>query len=209
VTLPIELDTMAILRGDGFRVVVSRTGSSSVARLGATDLAGSELSAQGVVDDVAARASCANLADADVLVGIYLDAGSSPREAGSITGYDAVRPFANQNLRLAELVQTDVLAAMNHRGWGIPNDGVLPDTVLGSAVDNADRAYGHLILLGPAKAGYFATPSDMPGALVEPLFLTDPFEASIAASAQGQEVIADGLAEAVVQYFQSPASGSG
>ena len=37
--------------------------------------------------------------------------------------------------------------------------------------------------------------------LIEPLFLTDPFEASIAASARGQHVIAAGIATAVGQYF--------
>jgi N-acetylmuramoyl-L-alanine amidase len=200
-TLPIELDTMDVLRGQGFRVVVSRTGSNSVARLGSSDLSGDVLSAQGVVDDVAARANCANLGRADVLVGIYLDAGGSSADAGSITGYDSVRPFSSQNLRLAELVQRDTLAAMNAQGWGIPDDGVVQDSLLGSAVDSADQAYGHLVLLGPAKTGYFTTPSEMPGALIEPLFITDPFEASIASSARGQEVIAGGLAEAVDQYF--------
>ena len=55
-------------------------------------------------------------------------------------------------------------------------------------------------LLGPAKAGYFDTPSQMPGALIEPLFVTDPFEASIAASVHGQQVIAKALAEAIEQY---------
>jgi N-acetylmuramoyl-L-alanine amidase len=33
------------------------------------------------------------------------------------------------------------------------------------------------------------------------LFLTDPFEVSIAASAQGQQVIAKALAEAIEQYL--------
>jgi N-acetylmuramoyl-L-alanine amidase len=41
----------------------------------------------------------------------------------------------------------------------------------------------------------------MPSALIEPLFITDPFEGSIAASSQGQHVIAVGLADAVEQYF--------
>jgi N-acetylmuramoyl-L-alanine amidase len=41
----------------------------------------------------------------------------------------------------------------------------------------------------------------MPGALIEPLFITDPFEGSIAASSLGQHVIAAGLAKAVEQYF--------
>jgi len=41
--------------------------------------------------------------------------------------------------------------------------------------------YDHIILLGPADAGYVPIPSEMPGALIEPLYVTDPFEADIAA----------------------------
>jgi hypothetical protein len=36
---------------------------------------------------------------------------------------------------------------------------------------------------------------------IEPLFITDPFEASIAASSLGQHVIADGVARGVEPYF--------
>jgi len=65
--------------------------------------------------------------------------------------------------------------------------------------------------LGPADVsagllslnGYFDTPSQMPGALIEPLFLTDPFEGSLAASVKGQQVIAEGLAQAIEQYFSA------
>jgi N-acetylmuramoyl-L-alanine amidase len=59
-------------------------------------------------------------------------------------------------------------------------------------------------LLGPAKAGFFSTPSEMPGAIIEPLFATDPFEASIADSAKGQEVIAAGIATTVEQFLRTP-----
>jgi N-acetylmuramoyl-L-alanine amidase len=41
----------------------------------------------------------------------------------------------------------------------------------------------------------------MPGALIEPLFITDPFEGSIAVSAAGRTAIALGTAQAVEQYF--------
>jgi N-acetylmuramoyl-L-alanine amidase len=205
-TLPVELDTASLLREAGFRVVVSRTGSSSVVRLNAADVSDGVLTIQGSHDDVAARDVCANLAQADVLVGIYFDAGASPDNAGSVTGYDAVRPFAAENLRLATLAQRDVLATMNNQGWQIPDEGVVPDSDLGSAISSQAVAYGHLLLLGPAEAGYFDTPSEMPGALIEPLFITDPFEGSIAASATGQEVIASGLAEAVEQYFAPSSS---
>jgi N-acetylmuramoyl-L-alanine amidase len=61
--------------------------------------------------------------------------------------------------------------------------------------------YGHLVLLGPADSGYVSSPSRMPGALIEPLFITDPFEGSIAASAVGQRVIAGALAKGVERYF--------
>jgi N-acetylmuramoyl-L-alanine amidase len=158
-----------------------------------------------VHNDVAARDICANDGGADVLVGIYMDAGGGG--AGCLTGYDPDRRFATANLRLATLVQHDVLTAMNARGWQIPDRGVQRDTglgsvsVAGSALARQAEAYGHLMLLGPADPGFFSTPSEMPGALIEPLFITDPFEGSIANSARGQAVIAGGIARAVEQYF--------
>jgi N-acetylmuramoyl-L-alanine amidase len=45
----------------------------------------------------------------------------------------------------------------------------------------------------------------MPGAVIEPLYLTDPFEGSIAASAPDRQIIAQGIATAVEQYFAPPA----
>jgi len=207
-TLPVELDTMAMLRGQGFTVVVSRTGASSVVRLGAGDVADGALTVQGAHDDVAARDLCANVAKATILIGVYFDAGAYQQNAGSVTAYDADRPFSPANLRLAGLIQTDVLSALNTHGWDIPDDGVLPDVGLGGpALSPAAATYGHLLLLGPGLAGYFSTPSLMPGALIEPLFITDPFEGSIAGSAIGQQAIATGLDEAVQQYFEAPATG--
>jgi len=213
VNLSIELDTMAILRAQGYRVVVSRTKNSTVVRLGPGETDQGVLSLQGAHDDVAARDVCANLARADVLVGIYMDAGASPDDSGSVSIYDADRPFAQDNLRLASLLQEDVLSAMNRQGWQIPDDGVEPDTGFGSSVGDpaegglaaAAAQYDHLLLIGPSMAGYFTTPSEMPGAVLEPLYVTDPFEGSIAASAPDQHVIAGGIAQAVEQYLAPPA----
>jgi N-acetylmuramoyl-L-alanine amidase len=200
-TLPVVMDTAAILRRAGFRVVVSRTGPTPVVRLGPGDMSGRLLTPAGVHKDVAARDVCANRAHANVLIGVYFDSGASPANAGCITAYDTARPFAAANLRLADLVQSAVLGAMNARGWQIPDAGVQSDAGLGSSLTAADNAYGHLLLLGPAKKGYFDTPSTMPGALIEPLFITDPFEGSIAASSRGQRVIAGGLASGIERYF--------
>jgi N-acetylmuramoyl-L-alanine amidase len=206
-TLPVELDVMALLVADGYRVVVSRTSASTVMRLGNGDVSGGSLTVKGAEDEIAARDVCANMTKANVLVGIYFDAGISPANAGSVTAYDTARPFASDNLRLATLLQSDVLAQLNAYGWGIPDDGAESDASLGGPpLTNAAAAYGHLMLLGPALAGSFSTPSEMPGALIEPLFITDPFEGTIAASAVGQEAIASGIADAVEQYLQAPAN---
>ncbi len=212
VNLHVELDAASGLRARGFAVVVSRTADTTVLRLTAADTDGSLLSVRGVHDDVAARDVCANDAHAAALVGIYMDAGGSQSEAGSVTTYDTARPFAAANQRLATLLQDDVLGAMNARGWDIPDDGVVPDTSEGSVSGDPTTsglaakaaAYPHLLLLGPAEAGYFTSPSRMPGSVIEPLYLTDPFEASIAASTTGQSVMAQGIVDAVVQYFAPP-----
>lgn len=200
VNLAIELDAMSRLRAQGYRVVVSRTKDTTVARPRRGDVKGGLFTVPGAHNEVAARDVCANEAKADVLVGIYMDSGT-PQNAGCVTGYDQVRPFSGENLRLAGQLQDGVLGAMNAQGWEIPNEGVQPDTGLGSAISAKAKSYGHLLLLGPAKSGFFDTPSQMPGALIEPLFVTDPFEASIAASPHGQQVIARAMANSIERYF--------
>jgi len=209
VNLGIELHAADLLRAQGYRVVVSRTSDTTVARLTPADMSGPYLSVLGVHNDVAARDVCANLANADALVGIYMDTGASTANAGSITLYDTARPFAAANQHLASLLQRDVLATMNAQGWQIPDGGVLPDSGYGSSVGDPSTgglaalaaSYHHLMLIGPPLAGYLTTPSQMPGAVIEPLYLTDPFEGSIAADPADQQVIANGIATAVEQYL--------
>ena len=203
--LRVVLDTLPLLRAAGYRVVLDRTTAGPVARPAPGDVSGGIYTPQGDHRDLIARAVCANLAHAEILIGIYLDASDSPSLRGGLTLYDAARPFWPASRRLAELVQRDVLARLRAHGWDVPDDGVHDDIGYGSFVTSADQAYGHLLILGPPKAGYLSTPSEMPGALTEPLFITDPAEASIADGAAGQEAIARGLATAVGQYFAGAA----
>lgn len=202
ITLPVELDTEALLRADGYRVVVSRTTGGPVGLIGPGDLSEGAYTDAGAHREVAVRDICANLAKADVLIGIYFDAGESQQNAGSITAYDPDRPFAAQNLTLAKLLQKTVLGDMNAQGWEIPDGGVNSSVFEGGpALTEAAAEYDHLMLLGPAKAGFFSTPSEMPGAVIEPLFVTDPFEGTIADSTKGQHVIAGGIAATVEQFL--------
>ena len=134
--------------------------------------------------------------------GIYFDAGGSTYNAGAVTGYDTDRPFTAQNLRLATLVQNDVLGAMNAQGWGIPNLGVTDDSQLGGPALSA--AAGRLrapFAPGPGRPGLVLHAEPDARRAIEPLFITDPYEGTQAASRSGQQVIAGGLAQAIEQYF--------
>jgi N-acetylmuramoyl-L-alanine amidase len=205
-TLPVVTQAAGLLRAAGFRVVVSRTTNGPVAKALPGDLSGGIYTAAGVHRDTAARPICANLAKADALVSVHYNFGASPKNAGAMTVYDASRPFAAQNLQLATLLQDNIIKQLHaHPDWDVPDVGVVKDGANGSALTAAGEAYGHLLVLGPAKAGYFNTPSLMPGALVEPLFLTDPFEGTLAASKAGQLAIATGIADAV-ERFLTPSS---
>jgi N-acetylmuramoyl-L-alanine amidase len=201
-TLPVVLDATALLRAQGFQVVDSRTTASSVVRLSPSDLSGSVFSLSGLHREVAARAVCANLAHASALVSVHFNVGASSADAGTLTTYDAVRPFAARSRALATAVHTALVTALSTvPGWHVPDDGIVTDDQVGNSLTAQGAAYGHLLLLGPASAGFFSTPSTMPGTLTEPLFLTDPFEGSVADSARGQHVIAAAIAQAIASFL--------
>ena len=199
VDLLIERDALALLTAHGYRVVVSRTGPGTVRSPRPDEVNGGTLTPGALRAEIQARDACANMAHADVLIGIYMNAGGGGK--GSVAGYDPDRPFSASSRRLAVLLERDVLEELNAHGYRVPDCCVTSDRTLGSASSNDADSYGHLLLLGPSKPGYSQTPSQMPGALIEPLFLSDPPEASLAADTRGQSLIAAGIARAVGDYF--------
>ncbi|MGC9221126.1 MAG: N-acetylmuramoyl-L-alanine amidase [Solirubrobacteraceae bacterium] len=199
--LLVAKDTAMLLRHRGFSVVLSRTGSNPVARPQAGDFSNGAYTVLGERRELVARNLCADLSHADIVLGVDEDASASSGAAGSVTLYDAQRPYHAASRRLAELVQRDVLASLRVEGAAVPDLGVHNDVGYGDLASAGAQAYGHLTLLGPPKRGYLSTPTLVPAALIEPLFLTNPAEASLADSAAGQAAIARGLADAAEQFF--------
>src|SRR5579859_7041411 len=142
-TLPVVLDAAAMLRAAGYRVVVSRTIDTSVARLGPGDLTSSgSLSLHGEHADIEARAMCANLSQADVLLSVHYNAFSDPTAHGLLTTYDDSRPFATKNQRLAQLVDAGILSSLHGAGWQVPDRGSVVDTTVGApALSEEAHAY--------------------------------------------------------------------
>jgi N-acetylmuramoyl-L-alanine amidase len=197
VALAVATDLASLLRADGYRVVLSRTGDTSVRRFGSGEVTDGTLTPTQVREDLQARVRCANDSRAAALLSVHFNGYSDPSAAGAQTIYDGVRPFAAKSERLANRLQ----AALADR-LGVIDRGVLTDDGLDAPTlsDRAD-AYGHLLLLGPAAPGWLDRGTTMPGALVEPLFLTAPDEAALAASPAGQSRIAAALASGLEAYL--------
>lgn len=197
VALSVGTRLATLLRADGYRVVLSRTTDSSVAGVSAADSVDGALTASAVHRDLVARAQCANAASAAVLVSIHFDAFDDPSVGGAETFYDAVRTFGASNRALAADLQAALVADL-----GVTDRGIFTDDQLGApTLTTTGSLYDHLIELGPAAAGWVDNPSQMPGALVEPLFLTNPQEARLAADPAGQQRIAVALQKGVNKFL--------
>jgi hypothetical protein len=88
---------------------------------------------------------------------------------------------------------------------GVADRGVwTDDQIAAPTLTGSGQSYNHLIELGPMSQGWVDNPSQMPGALVEPLFVTNPGEAQIAGDPAGQQNIAEALAAGVMKFLTSP-----
>jgi N-acetylmuramoyl-L-alanine amidase len=177
--------------------VLSRTKDTSVRSFPADELTNGTLDPTQVRQDLQARVRCANESHAVALLAIHFNGYTDQAVGGSQTIYDDVRPFSDQSQALANSLQQALLQQLHLDDRGVITDDALDAPTL------SDRAesYGHLLLLGPAEAGWLDKGTTMPGALVEPLFLTKPGEASVATSPGGQRKIAQALAAGLERYL--------
>ncbi|HXM72710.1 MAG TPA: N-acetylmuramoyl-L-alanine amidase [Candidatus Dormibacteraeota bacterium] len=186
-----------LLRADGYRVVMARTRDSTVIKLSTADSVLGSLTASAEHRDLAARAACANAAGAAALLSIHFDAFGDPSIGGTETFYDSARTFAVESHRLAVNVQATLVSALRTSDRGVWTD----DQLAAPTLTSSGSTYGHLIELGPMSAGWVDDPSQMPGALVEPLFLTNPAEARLASDPSGQQKIAVALEAGLVTFL--------
>ena len=197
IALAVSSRLTSMLTADGYRVVVSRVADSSVAKLTTADTVSGALTAAAVHRDLVTRAACANAAGASVLLSIHFDAFDDPSVGGTETFFDADRPFAGKSKALATSLQAALVGALRTEDRGLWTD----DQLVAPTLTPSGSVYGHFIELGPAASGWVDKPSAMPGALVEPLFLTNADEARYAASAAGQERIASALRAGLETYL--------
>ncbi|MHB8589820.1 MAG: N-acetylmuramoyl-L-alanine amidase family protein [Candidatus Dormibacteraceae bacterium] len=196
-TLRVATRLSDLLRAAGYRVVMARTQDTTVIKLSASDSVYGSLTASAEHRDLEARAACANAAGAAALVSIHFDAFADPTVGGTETFYDSARTFAAASRSLATDLQSALVAALGTADRGVWTD----DQLAAPTLTSLGSSYNHLIELGPMSAGWVDNPSQMPGALVEPFFLTNPTEARLADEPSGQQVIAAALEAGLVKFL--------
>jgi N-acetylmuramoyl-L-alanine amidase len=198
-TLAVAQRLTVLLRGAGYRVVMARTADTTVTRLSTTDSVLGSISASGEHRDLVARAACANASGAYVLLSIHFDGFDDPSVGGTETFYDPVRPFADASRRLAQDLQSALVSGLGSADRGVWTD----DQLSAPTLTASGSSYGHLIELGPRSNGWVNDPTSMPGALVEPLFVTNPEEAQLAGDPAGQQRIAEALKAGLLRYLSA------
>lgn len=186
-TLKLALLLAELLRADGYRVVLTRDGDFSLTPfLGETT--------EAVRAESQARADVCNQAGADILVAVHFNGFDDPRLAGTETYFCPDRPFAQESRRLAQALQSHLVAAIREFGYAVPDRGLKNDAIIGSRFGQP-----HSFLLGENPG--FLRPSQMPGVTVEALFLTNPQEAALLKNDLFLQVLANGYREGVREFF--------
>lgn len=196
VVLSLALRLREILLARGYRVLLTRDGDYSLHN---TDADVNDDGHVNHLDEAQLRVDQINGAQADVLLSLHLNAyigEEAPYVTGAMALYCADRPFAERNHRLAELVQEETLAAFAAVGYASRDRGVLDDRDL----ETPDSSGQHIVILGP-QTERIARPCLAPGALSEPLFLTNDREARLAANPAVLDRLALGYADALETYL--------
>ena len=179
---PVVLDATAMLRAAGYRVVDSRTRDSSLARLRPGNVTNGIFTVRGRRRNLVARDLCADLAKASILIGVYFNAGA-PQGSGSLTLYDRARPSGRPTGVSRRWYSAPCSLPCARMAGPSRATAFTATSAMAAAHSGGPRALRALILR-PPKSRDLATPAGCPGR-IEPLFITDPGEGSIASSRTG------------------------
>ena len=191
------------LRSEGYVVVMTRTEDKDV-NADATDVNGdgktiADSDHDGTYDEIQARINICNRANADLMISVHLNGYDTGKPSGYESWYTADRPFGTQSSVFAQLGVESIGKHFGDQGYTPENRGAKDDGTY--TVDDSDPTLAHnMLLTGPAIPGML-TPSAMPGAIMESLFITNLDDIAFLRSANGTSVIADAFVDAIDGYF--------
>ncbi|MCC6312860.1 MAG: N-acetylmuramoyl-L-alanine amidase [Thermomicrobiales bacterium] len=210
VVLQLAWDVQARLQARGFDVIVTRETDAAVNATGA-DINGDRKTARddkpgndrfATLDELQARINICNTAKADLLVSMHINGYTTQKPRGFETWYTDGRPFSDLSRSFANLAYVHLKDQFSRIGYVLPAEeerGVNPDTVADVQMDHA--VFKHFVITGPEVPGS-VKPSEMPGAIVETLFISNDGDAQTLVSAEGINAIVTAYENSIVEYFQ-------
>ena len=179
------------LREQGYEVVLTRETDTEV------NPSNEDVNGDGVVadpggparsdqlDDLQARVNICNLASADLLVSVHYNGAENEFLQGYEVWYNEDRPFSGRSQTFANLMYEALGNAYAEAGYDANARGI----------GLADH-----VVTGPARPGELI-PSEMPGAVIEGLFLSNEEDAAFIQSEVAEETLVGAYEEAINQYF--------
>ena len=179
------------LRAKGFEVVLTRETDTEV------NPSNEDVNGDGTVapeggparteqlDDLQARVNICNLAAADLLVSVHYNGAENKFLAGYEVWFNDDREFSGRSEAFATFMHEALEKAYADAGY--------------EAVDRGIGIEDH-VLTGPERPGELV-PSEMPGAVIEGLFLSNDDDATFVQSDIADETLVGAYEEAITRYF--------
>jgi N-acetylmuramoyl-L-alanine amidase len=190
-TLDHSLKLAERLRAQGYEVVLTRETDTEV-NPSNEDVNGDGITAaeggparSDQLDDLQARINICNLAGADLLVSVHYNGAENVFLAGYEVWINGDRPFSGRS---------ETFATLMHRALG--------EEYAAAGYDAVDRGIGldELAMIAPERPGKLI-PSEMPGAVVEGLFLSNDDDAAFIVTDAAEEAILNAYERAITEYF--------
>ena len=175
VTLDVANRVGELLREKGLTVALSRTDDNPLTDFSAPDPTD--------VIRLEQEARIAAVGDARLYVSIHFNGYGDPHVRGAETYYNGDN-HGEESRALAEAIQGRLLAEVRAAGYPLADRGAKEDLAAG-------KPYGH----------FFSLRGGMPSALVESMFLTNPYEAAQLSDESVREAVARGIAEGISDYL--------
>ena len=213
-----------VLRQRGVEVILTRTADVRAAAPG--DEPTQTQGYSGTRLDLQARIDVANAARADAFVSLHSNGSGDAAVRGYEVYYNSLRLFAAENKTLAALLLDGVTTEMGAGGYPTMARGVIDDSCLKafqgrcfplfllgpSRTTDRDEVYrrgGTPEALGfaPDQQTITSRPTQMPGALVELLFVSSAEDAALLRDEGARNAMARGVARGVMEFVAQPKQG--
>jgi N-acetylmuramoyl-L-alanine amidase len=137
------------------------------------------------IDDLQARVNICNLAAADLLVSVHYNGAENTFLSGYEVWFNDEREFSGRSEAFATFMHEALEKGFASAGY--------------DAVDRGIGIEDHVVT-GPERPGELV-PSEMPGAVVEGLFLSNDKDAAFIQSDRADEALVGAYEEAITRYF--------